>query len=452
LVVILPLLDPSGLVEPLLAGLFAIAYGWLLSGLSVVLLLGAWQGSRFLGIILLLGLAAGWVLGIVRHIPWTSVLLYLAPLALGALVLYVGLRFGGSQLLPSPGRGQSREAFQLLKSQLGSSGRPGFMADGGPWVGDEMHPFPGQALELPNDKPSFVITPTHQVVAISDRLQLKGIRGPGLVLLRPEERVEQIIDLRVQERDFELVGRTLDGIEVHVGASVSFQIDAGRRKPELGASLPFSRAAAFKAVHAQRVEHAGHANPSRGAERRLWDELPSVRAEHVLRDIISRMRFDELYAPRQADAASPRRAIAGTLADQLRPSLRAIGIQLVALELGNFQPTDPQVYVKRARNWQAEWIARVIEGQAEGDHEGRELLDPAQSAALRERILDVGRQLEQLAQSKTELAPGAALEQLLTELETLASRAQRRNPPPADAGERSSDVHDEVEDRDGSAG
>ena len=452
LVAVLPMLDASGLVEPLLAGLLAIVYGWLLSGLAVAVLLGAWQRSRFLGIVLGLALAAGWVLGIVRHVPQNSAFLYLAPLAPAGLVLYVGLRVGASQLLPNPGRDQSKDAFALLRAQFGSTARPGFIFDGGPWVGEETRPFPGQALELPTDVRSFVITPSHQVVAVSDRLQLKGIRGPGLVFLRPGERVDQIIDLRPQERDLDLVGRTLDGIEVRVHARVAFQIDAGRRQPELGAPLPFSRAAAFKAVHAQRVEHAGDAHPARQAERRMWDDLPTVRAEHILRDVVSRISFDELYAPPQAEAELPRPAIARELSDQLRPSLRSIGIQLVGVQLGNFEPTDPQVYVKRARNWQAEGRTRVTGAQVEAQADTLQRVEEARAAALAELILDVGRKLEPQAESGGELGRGVPLDQLAAALETLAARPGLSEALPPRARDVLSDACEAMEDRDGSRG
>jgi len=445
LIVLLPLIDTSGLTRPLLTGLFAIAYGWMLSGLSVALLLAIWQRSRFFGVVVGLALGAGWILGLSRHIPQRSALLYLAPLALGGLVLYTGLRYGATQLLPIPHRNQSRDAFRLLKAQLGGSGRPGTIVDGGPMIGDETRPFPGEPLERSVDKPSFVITPSHQVVAISDKLQLKGVRGPGLVFLRPGERVDQIIDLRPQERTFELVGRTLDGIEVRVPASVAFQIDAGRRRPMLGTSIPFSRAAAFKAVHAQRVERAGSRQGSGEVRRHLWADLPGVRAEHILRDIVSRMSFDDLYAPHQVKGEPPRSAVARHLSNELHATLKPIGIQLVGVQLGNFEPTDPEVYVKRARSWQAAWMRKVMLTQAEGRVEQLQILEHARADARTELILDVGQKLARLAESQAEPSPDVVLKQFLVVLETLAARPQLTDALPQHTRDVLSDLRQAVE-------
>jgi hypothetical protein len=294
------------------------------------------------------------------------------------------------------------------------------------------------------DRLPLAFTGPDRAVVVSDKLSLKAVRDPGLVFVGPGERIAQVIDLRPQMRVFSLTARTQDGIQVHVRASVAFRIDAGRRKVKLGEPIPFSRAAAFKAIHAQRVEHESSDRSQQGLTQRLWDDLPSIRGEHILRDIISKLDFDNLYGPHQLDGEPPRRKVAKTLSDRLQAALEPIGIQLVDVDLGNFRPVDPQVYLKRARNWQTEWIRRVTLTQAEGQVERLQILERARADARTELILDVGRQLEELAESKAELRPDTVLDQFLLVVESLMTRPQLREALPEHTKEVLSDVRDVV--------
>lgn len=433
----LSLLDAQALSRPL-NGAFAILHSWILSGLLVCVLLRVWLNYKVAGLVLSSGLAILWALGFRRHTGSPSLLLYPLPLAPAAATFWAGLRYASRHLLPHKGQGHQKRAFDFLKKHIFAAARSGYV------LSDSEKRSEGLPSELTGKPPSFVITGCDHTVAISDKVRITGVRDPGLTFLQPEERVAQVIDLRPQLRTFALTARTQDGIQIRIRASVGFQIDAGRRKPRLGEPLPFSKAAAFKALHAQRVEHETNGRVRRALKRRLWDDLPAMKGEHILRDIISKLNFDDLYAPYQLDAEPPRRRVAHMFLDQLQDALDPTGIQVLEAHLGNFEPVDPQVYLKRARNWQSDWARRITLTQAESQVERLQILERARADARTDLILDLGRQLESLAESKADLGPDALLDQFLVVLETLMTRPQLENALPERTKDLLSDMRESV--------
>lgn len=425
------------LSEPI-NGLFAILHSWILAGLAVCALLLAWLRLTPIGIGLSIVLLVLWALGLRRHLLSPSLLLYVLPLMGGGAALWAGLRYASEQWLPVTDESQAKKAFDLLRKHILSPSHPGHVVDG---VEDEY-----QSAFRSTGRPSSVITGCDHAIAVSDKLGLKGMRDPGLIFIGPEERIVQIIDLRPQVRTFSLTARTQDGIQVLVGTSVAFQIDAGRRKPKLGEPLPFSKAAVFKAIHAQRVERDGQGRSSEGLTPRLWDDLPSIQGEHILRDILGRFDFDDLYGPHQLDGEVPRRRIARMLSERLQATLEPMGIQLISVDLGNLEPADPQVYLKRTRNWQTEWIRRITLTQAEGQVERLQILERARADARTELILDLGRKLERLADASAELGPDTVLDQFLVVLDALMARPQLKEALPERTQKVLSDVREAVGD------
>jgi len=441
LTVVLPAVGAEALSQPI-NGLLAILYAWILAGLTVCVLLFAWLRFKPVGVglsVLVLGL---WLVGLRKHLQSPCLSLFLLPLIGGGAAFWAGLRYTSRHLLPIFDQAQASKAFDFLKKHLWSASRPGYILTGADETELSATLSGDSSSEKRKGRPSFVFTGCDRAVAISDKLQLKGVRDPGLVFIRSGEKMTQIIDLRPQVRPFSLTGRTQDGIQVRVRASVAFRIDAGRRKPQLGEAMPFSKAAAFKAVHAQRVEHETDRHLTHASTPRLWDDLPSIRGKHILRDIVSKLSFDELYGPHQLDGEPPRRQVREALHDRLGAALERVGIQLLHVDLGNFEPVDPQVYVKRARNWQTEWIRRITVRQAEGQVERLQILERARADARTELILDVGRQLEKLAESRADLGPDTVLDQFLVVLETLMTRPRLKDALPKHTRDLLSDMRD----------
>jgi regulator of protease activity HflC (stomatin/prohibitin superfamily) len=406
---------------------FALLYGWTVTGLFVTVLLYTWLKLKPVAVALSLTSAVLWLLGLRRHAGSLSIVLYLLPLPAAGVIFWVGLRRASDVLLPTVDQAQRANVLSFLRAYVLGSNRPAYVVDPTRRARKVRKRVPGDQFSRVKSSPGLVVTGCDHAVALSDGFRFKGVHGPGIVFTGYGDQIVQAIDLRPQERSFRVTGLTKDGIESTVDASVSFRIDAGRREPELGQHLPFNRGAAFRALGAQRVEHQGEERIRRTLERREWDDLPRVRGEHILRDIISKLEFDELYGPHQPGGEAPRRRIARAFTNQLEAELEPFGIQLIDADLGNLEPAAPEVYLRRARNWEAEWSRQITLKQAEGQAQRLQILERARADTRADLILDLGRQLEEFTESSTDLDAGTVFDQFLVVLEELSTQPQLRH-------------------------
>jgi len=407
--------------------LLAIPYSVALAGLFASLLLYTWLKARPVAVALSLVGALLWLLGLRRHVDSLSIVLYLLPLAAAGAILWVGLQQASNVLLPAADDGQRDKTFDFLKTYVLGYNRPGYVVDPTRRSTKVLERVPGAQSSRGGSSLGLVVTGCDHAVALSDGFRFKGVHGPGIVFTTHGDQIVQAIDLRPQARSFRVTGLTRDGIETTVEASASFRIDAGRREPELGQHLPFNRAAAFRALHAQRVEHQDRGRTSRRLERQGWEELPRVKGEHILRNIVSKLDFDDLYGPYQPGREAPRRRIVKAFTRELESELEPLGIQLVAASIGNLEPANPEVYLKRARNWEAEWNRKVTLRQAEGQAERLQILERARADTRADLILDLGRQLEELTESSAGLDAETVLDQFLVVLEELTTQPQLKS-------------------------
>jgi hypothetical protein len=406
---------------------FALPYSWALAGLLATVLLYTWLKARPVAVALSLIAVVLWLLGLRRHIDSLSVTLYLLPLIAAGALFWIGLRQTSTVLLPVTGEDQQAQVFSFLKAYVLGSSRAGYLVDSAGRARRVLERPPGDQFSRGRSSPGLVVTGCDHAVALSDGFRFKGVHGPGVIFTRWGDQIVQAIDLRPQARSFRVTGLTRDGIEVTVEVSASFRIDAGRREPELGEHLPFNRGAAFRALRAQRVEEQTRRRIRRTAEQQGWHDLPRVRGEHILRNMISKLDFDDLYGPHQLGTEAPRRRIAKDFTDRLEADLEPLGIQLVGASIGNLEPADPQVYLTRARNWEAEWNRRITLKQAEGQAERLQILERARADTRADLILDLGRQLEEFTESSAGLDAETVLDQFLVVLEELTTQPQLRH-------------------------
>jgi hypothetical protein len=231
------------------------------------------------------------------------------------------------------------------------------------------------------------------------------------------DQVTQTIDLRPQLRVCLVEALTKDGIKVKVGTATICQIEARGRQPRLGEPLPYSKGMAFRAIHAQRIEHEGNST-----KQGTWDNLPRMIAERIVQDIISEYDFDGLYGPYQPGGEPPRRVISRRLTEQLTAELDGLGIHLIGAGVGNLEPADPQVYVKRVGSWQADWQRRLTLMEAEGQAEWLRTVERARAEAQADLILNLGRQLEQLGGAREESRAETVLSHFMVILDELMKR------------------------------
>jgi regulator of protease activity HflC (stomatin/prohibitin superfamily) len=413
-------LSVLGLIDLLsvFSALFAILYGLILGGLSACCLLYLWLKFKVVAVLVSLAAATVWTLGL-RGYSGRNAIVALLSLPAAIAVYFLGLYFASGFLLPLSDRSQHAKAFALVRDYTMHANPSGVVVVDASRQQDKVDErIAGDRLGRTSKGRGFVLTGCDHAVAISNGLRFKGVRDPGLTFTDRGDQVMQAIDLRPQLRTFPVDALTKDGIKISVHAFTAFRIDAGRRQPGLGEPLPFKKSAAIKAlVRAQRVEHEEEGQTPQRMKQRAWDELPALVAKRVLQDIISRHAFDDLCAPYQPGGDPPRKVLAAEFREELATQLKPLGIQLISGGFSNLEPADPQAYVKRVENWQADWSRKIMIKEAKGQAARLGILERARAEARAELILSLGRQLEELSAARTELSSREVLGQFLTVLE-----------------------------------
>jgi regulator of protease activity HflC (stomatin/prohibitin superfamily) len=410
---------------PILNTFVAVLYGWVFASLGVCLLLYLWLKFKPIAIVVTLAVVVLWAAGLRRYGQGAGFAPLLSLLT-GGVVLLAGLYVASGFLLPLPGKRHRRKVFRFLLDHLRRANRPVHVVVDAAKGDKVKERIPGNPFGFRARGPGIVMSDCNHAVAISDGHKFKGVWEPGVSFTGFADQVKQAIDLRPQLRAVDLEALTKDGIEVKVTAFAVFRVDANGRPPRLGEYLPFSKSAAFKAIHAQKVEHEGMGQIPERMRERTWDDLPSLMATRILQNIISEHNFDDLYGPYQAGGRPPRRIIAETYHGQLAEQLRPVGIHLIAGGIGNLEPADPQVYVERVQNWQAEWTRRIMLEQAKGQAQRLGIVERARAETQADLILSLGRQLEELSVARAELRPETVLNQFLTVLEELMMQPKLR--------------------------
>jgi hypothetical protein len=287
--------------------------------------------------------------------------------------------------------------------------------------------------------PGLVLTGCDHAVALSSGLRFKGAKGPGVVFTGMSDAPTQALDLRVQLRAFPVTARTKDGIEVKVTTFIPFQMGAGGQRPELGQGYPYRASDVFRAIHAQPMDHKDETQSPDNLEALKWYDLPQLAGERIMREILSRYNFDDLYAPFDLypdPKGDPRARIAQELRDELDKVLPTWGIQRIGGGISNIEPMDPRVIQQRIEAWQADWARQVMLKRAAGHATRIQLIEQARAQAQVDIIRGIGQRIEELRSSGESTTPHQIV-QYLTEyfidaLEQLAVRGQVRRLLPGD--------------------
>ncbi len=266
--------------------------------------------------------------------------------------------------------------------------------------------------------PGIIISSCDHTVIISDETQIKAVKRPGLSFTEISETIEQVIDLRIQQRVFQVEALTKDGIRVKVPTGVVFRLHPDwppaspspssktRLWPEPGKPFPYKSEAIFSALQQQPIEHL---HEERGGkvvqvkQKRTWDEMVSTIAARVIRRVISEYTFDDLCAPHSPDR-KPRQEIAGKLEQQLQKELESIGIEVVGSGISNLLPADEALLQQRIANWQAEWERRMATEMGQSNAEYIRLVENARAQAQAEMIRTISDGLERARASDASIS------------------------------------------------
>ncbi|HHS97077.1 MAG TPA: hypothetical protein ENK08_04135 [Chloroflexi bacterium] len=348
-------------------------------------------------------------------------------LTVPSLATFVGLLyFFAPYLLPLSDPGQRKDAFKALRAWVLGTNFPYYLIHSNQWGAnkvEQQRQMGGRPFAKFLSGPGVVISRCDHAPVISDGVKFKGVKRPGLSFLGFADRVTQAIDLREQLRAFKVEARTKDGIGVSVLAFAPFRIDCGEMRPKLGQPFPFRARSAFLALHkAQFIEHKGKGQTPERMEVHDWDDLPRVLGTRILCNIIAEYRFDDLCAPyRLTD--DPRKEIIGRFKKELKKELRDYGIQLMGGGISNILPTEEksrQIFEQRIRAWQAYWVRRVMQRQAEGQRSRMRQIEKARAKAQVEAIRAISDRLSRLKERRGMVSPEEIVDLFIDVIQTMA--------------------------------
>jgi hypothetical protein len=293
--------------------------------------------------------------------------------------------------------------------------------------------------------PGIVLTGCDHAVVISSNAVFRGAKGPGVIFTDIYESPTHVIDLRVQLRAFPVEAWTKDGIGIKVGIFIPFQIGTGDAKTQLGKGFPYRSSDAFKAVHAEMMQVDLTQAPD-NVKKLEWYDLPQLIGEPIVRDIISRYEFDELYAPFELYEdfnAHPRARIAKELRDRLDKELPAVGIKRVGGGISDLEP-DERVIDQRIEAWRAEWMRKITFQRATGQSTRIRTVEKARAQAQIDVILDIAKRIERLRETGAPVPVDAILLYFVEVLEHLLQRVALHDLLPRDVDTIVQYLHDRV--------
>jgi hypothetical protein len=135
--------------------------------------------------------------------------------------------------------------------------------------------------------PGLIINKAYTAVPISTGTGFSCVAGPGITFLGRAERPHQnqVVDLRTQLRGSKVRATTRDGIDVEFFLPVVFRIEQTPPARPPVSMTPYSEAAVFNAIIAQR---------STQSEELKWDEIPLELAKNHARTVIAEYPLDRL--------------------------------------------------------------------------------------------------------------------------------------------------------------
>jgi len=329
----------------------------------------------------------------------------LLTIGLPSLILFWGGLFFLSGYILPPQEGISdwrQKAFRSLLTFTLGTNYPYYVIED--WKKEPLEPrVEGDIFGQFFAGPGIVITSCDHLVTIFSGLRFMGVRTPGLTFTGMYDRVYAVVDLRPQLRAFPVKAETKDGVPVTIFTFTPFRINAGERRPRLGASYPFDERAVFRAVHDQPIEHKWRRDDDGRAiekqEQVLWDELVPRIAPPLLKDIIVEYACDELCAP-----GDPRTEIKQKFKERIAKEMESCGIQILGGGISNIVPADESVIKQRIENWQADWKRKIEIELGKGEAEVARQLESVRTQAQIKVMRDVARLLTNEAMSEKVLA------------------------------------------------
>ena len=358
----------------------------------------------------------------------------LATITLPATLLFWGVLYLLSGYLLPTRDGQERaQAFRsLLTFSLGTNYPFYVVQDREP-----VQRVPGNPYRSLFAGPGVVLTGSDQLAVLTNGNNIQVPPEPGLVFTHRYDVIQRVVDLRPQLRAFFVEARTLDGIPIRVLVFIPFRVNWGGQKPEQGGPFPYEPQAVFQAVTNEPVEQ-------RPAHRHRWDELTEIHATQILRDIISRYRFDDLClalgpciqekeaedivqryssdgTPAPHDPQhDPRYRVRDELVGRLRTELGTFGIEVVGGGISNLMPLDETLIQQRIENWRTKWQSRLKAIEADRDATRVQQVDASRMGVDQALLANFARLLSQSMDEGEDLSEELIVASYIASLERMA--------------------------------
>jgi len=300
---------------------------------------------------------------------------------------------------------------------------------------EKVERVPGNQFKRSFSGPGIFLTGPDHVVAVSDGLKFKDVRGPGVVFTYWLESIQEPMDLRPQQRAYTVEATTRDGIRVRFTTFGPFQLDAGEQQPEPGKPFPFRASSVFKAFHAQPMDIKRDRREGEVVEerkRRRWDELYEMIGTHVMQDIIAQYEFNELCEPFDPEK-DPRVEIARKYRKRIRRELSRHGIKIPGGSVSNLLPADRDVVFKqRIRNWQVRWRRKMLERLGVAEAEAERLVGQTRAQVQADMIQNISEAIAEVTTDDEEVIINTVALRFIESLNQMVAQPRLRDHLPPD--------------------
>jgi hypothetical protein len=416
---------------------------WATVGLVAAIVVVAGMGARFgrkiggsrsgrrRGAIFVSGLWVGFCFASwIGHVAgnWIGLLTITLP---AVTIFWLSLYNLAQFILPLGEHQSISRAFRCLLTFSAGTNYPYHAMEGR----DKVERVPGNQSALFFSGPGIFLTGPDHVVAISNNLSFTGARGPGVVFTEQWEVTQEPMDLRPQQRAYEVDAVTKDGIRIQVTAFGPFQLDAGTQQPEIGNSFPSRARSVFKAFRARPVdirrdESGGQVTEER--EQRRWDDLYEMVGTHVMQDIIAEYKFNELCEPLDPDK-DPRKKITEAYQAKIEEELDGYGIKILGGGISNLLPADADAVLKRRiTNWQVQWQRRILEQLGEAEGKAERLIGQVRAQVQAEMIQSIGEAIAEVATDDREIMISTVALRFIESLNQMVAQPELRDRLPPD--------------------
>lgn len=256
-------------------------------------------------------------------------------------------------------------------------------------------------------QPGLVWAYSHQVVGLSSGITFSRADSPGILFTRQfEHPIDGVIDLRTQLRSFNIDVVSSDGIPYKALLFTSFKVDGevysredfnrlrrdnrllrDARQPDFTrGSFPISSLRIRTLLSASGVGSADTDLPRRTPV--YWDQMVMYLIEKTASEVLSQMRFDELWLPRNdVPGASAADDIADAIRERIGFELLCRGVRYFSCRLVKFeferqkQPPPGPVEAEQIAAWQADWQRDASQVRADGKAEAELVQQDARAFA-----------------------------------------------------------------------